>query len=101
MTRPIFSWPGDPKNQITVELAASDVLASKLRPHERQRADIEWLGIIHGANGQIGALGRLKWNGVLVEVVSGATMTLRPHIAAALRKALHDELRALMDHHEP
>lgn len=82
--------------QITVELNVPEVIGRQLAPRLQRRRDVEWLGIIRGAKGRSGGLGRLRANGKLVEVFGRSISTLRPQVAAAFSAALDEEIRAIM-----
>ena len=71
--------------RISVRLAG---LERFLLPGDLRRTDIEWLGTVRRGDGQVGALGRVRATGMLVQVNAGATRTLdQRKVEAALAAA--------------
>ena len=54
-----------------------------LQPGDLKRANIEWLGTVQRGTGDVGALGRIKSTGLLVQVNAGAMRTLDQRKAEA------------------
>lgn len=89
----IVHWLAD---DTMVELDVPEVIGPQLEPRLQRRQDVEWLGIIRRSNGDCGGLGRLRATRKFVEVFGRSISILRPSIAEALRAALDDEIKTLM-----
>lgn len=90
--QPIFCRTED----IAVTLDSPVNVVSQLPPRLQRRRDVEWLGIIQRAKGELGGLGRLKATGALVEVFGRSISIVRPSIAAAVRAAVVEQLRVVL-----